>query len=133
MLNNPQKDSLLRVFFSCQESNSFCPLCGTDLTDYLSQIREIDRQNQLIHTDPELVIQNRGYIRLGIARLIFGVLAAISFSLFYGCLEWGWTDGIGIFGMSMFIFTIIPFIALCIARGIRKNKIKKTLKERMTT
>lgn len=113
-----------------EKENKVCPSCGTDLTDYICRLEEIDRLDKLLDTDPELIKQNNKYIRLGIIRLIFGILSAINFALFYGSLEWGWSDSVGLFGFSTFLFTIILFVIFCIARGAKSKKIKRILREK---
>lgn len=108
--------------FENEENAVFCSQCGYD-------IKSGNEMENLINNDPILNVLNGQYIRLGIAKYVFGFLFAFSFLTMYFTLEYNLPDGLGIFGMLLFVVSLICFIIFSVLRSVKAKKIRKELRK----
>lgn len=104
-------------------TNNHCEKCGEDL-------REQQKLQQLLDTDPELVALNEKYAKQGMKCFISGLAALVSGFVFYQWLEYDRFEFLSTIAMLAFPVTLIVFIAFCCKRGSMKKKIAQKLEEK---
>lgn len=122
-LKSEEKIACPACGFMNPATNNHCEKCGEDL-------REQQKLQQLLDTDPELVALNEKYAKQGMKRAVSGFAAVASAFVFYQWLEYDRFEFLSTIAMMAFPVALIVFIIFCCKRGSMKKKIMRMLEEK---